>query len=236
MIKIVAVLLLFLQFLKAQDLIEYDYELDAYYSNVSAFIDLERDRNITDGNNLSEREIYTKLFYKTLEPNIFLIEASVHPMNIAGTYYRKENEDMYTKENRNQFNMVKALTAGFEEPYSLTFFLGRMMVFSKANSERIGKNRAYLGYMLTVGDKSIKDNKAYSDKWMNFEFKLKGTREKNNSDLDWSFRIGTRMHLQGDFVDTVFVGARRKSIDYDKTFYSLLYNSSITTLFFVSLR
>lgn len=231
MIKFFIVFALVVQFLHAQDLIEYDYELDAYYSNVSAFIDLDSDRNITDGNNMSEKEIYTQLAYKTLEPNIFLIEAAVHPVNIAGTYYRKQNEEDYTKENLSKFNIVKALTAGFEEPYSLTFFLGRMIVFSQDNGARVGKNRAYMGYMFSVGDKSIKDNKEYTDKWLNFEFKLKGTREQKNRDLDWSFRVGTRVHTHGDFVNTVFVGARRKSIDYNKTFYSFLYNSSITTLF-----
>lgn len=229
--KIFVVFFLLFASLKAQDLIEFDYELDAYYSNVSAFIDLDRDKNITDGSKLKEREIYSKLFLKTFEPNIFLIEASVHPMNIFGTYYRKQNEDKYTKANIDKFNPVKALTAGFEEPYSLTFFLGRMMIFSKKDGERIGKNRAYLGYMFTVGDKSIKDNKSYTDKWFNFEFKLKGTREKRNRDLDWSFRVGARLHDNRDFVDTVYVGARRKSIDYDKGIYSFIYNSSITTLF-----
>lgn len=152
-------------------------------------------------------------------------------MNILGTYYRKKNEDKYTEENRDNFNIVKALTAGFEEPYSLTFFLGRMMIFSKKDGERVGKNRAYLGYMLTIGDKTIKDNKSYTDKWINFEFKLKGTREKRNRDLDWSFRVGTRFHDNSDFVDTIYLGARRKSIDYDKGIYSFVYNSSITTLF-----
>jgi hypothetical protein len=142
-----------------------------------------------------------------------------------------KNSFKYTKENVNDFNLVKALTAGFEEPYSLTFFLGRMMVFSKNNGERVGKNRAYLGYLLTVGDKTIKDNKSYTDKWANFEFKLKGTRDKKNRDLDWSFRAGARWHSRADFVDTFYVGARRSSIDYNKSIFSLFYNTTFTTLF-----
>jgi len=229
--KILFALLFSFTIASAQDFLEFDYELDAYYSNVSAFIDLDSDRNITDGNKLKEREIYSQLLYKTFEPNIFLIEASIHPMNIAGTYYRKHNQDKYTKNNVNDFNLVKALTAGFEEPYSLTFFLGRMMLFSQNNGERVGKNRAYMGYLLTIGDKSIKDNKTYTDKWANFEFKLKGTREKKNRDLDWSFRGGARWHSRVDFVDTFYVGARRSSIDYNKSIWSLIYNTTFTTLF-----
>ncbi|MCW9027123.1 MAG: hypothetical protein OQJ77_07370, partial [Thiovulaceae bacterium] len=170
MIKAFLTFLLFISLLNAQEGIEYDYELDIYYSNVSMFLDLDSDRNITNGNSMSEREIYSQLFYKTLQPNIFLIEASVHPMNIAGTYFRNNHEYDYKNTTVSNFNMVKALTAGFEEPYSITFFLGRMMVFSKNNGERVGKNRAYVGYMFTVGDKSIKDNQEHNDIWGNFEF------------------------------------------------------------------
>lgn len=229
--KILLSFLLCFSIVSAQEFLEFDYELDAYYSNASVFIDLDSDRNITDGINLKEHEIYSKLFYKTLEPNIFLIEASIHPMNLIGTYYRKDNEEKYTKENINDFNFVKALTAGFEEPYSITFFLGRMMLFSKNKNGRVGKNRAYVGYMLTIGDKSIKGNKAYDDNWSNFEFKLKGTREKKNKDLDWSFRVGARWHSRVDFVDTFYVGARRSSIDYKKSIWSLIYNTTFKSLF-----
>ena len=229
--KICLIFFAFISIASAEQNVEYDYELDIYYSNVSMFLDLDSDRNITDGNMMDEKQIYSQLLYKMHQPNIFLIEASVHPMNIAGTYFRKNHESDYTNTKLGNFNMVKALTAGFEEPYSITFFLGRMMVFTKNNGERIGKNRAYMGYMLSVGDKSIKDNKEHNDKWANFEFKLKGTREKENRDLDWSFRIGARVHNNSDFVDTVYVGARRSSIDYDKSIYSFLYNSSFTTMF-----
>jgi len=232
--SIVFVLFVFFNLASAQESIEYDYELDAYYSNVSMFIDLDSDRNITDGNHMNEVEIYSELFYKMLEPNIFLIEASVHPMNMAGTYFRKNHQSDYTNANVDDFNFIKALTAGFEEPYSLTVFLGSMMVFSKKNAQRVGKNRAYMGYMVTVGDKSIKDNQEHNDKWLNFEFKLKGTREKKNRDLDWSFRVGSRIHTNHNFVDTVYVGARRSSIDYKKSIWSLFYNSSFTTMFAMS--
>jgi hypothetical protein len=68
--------------------IEYDYELDAYYSNVSAFIDLDKDNNITDATHYTEAQIYTDLILNTFNPNIFLLEASVHPMGIGGLYFR----------------------------------------------------------------------------------------------------------------------------------------------------
>lgn len=226
--------LLLVSLLDAESLIEYDYEVDLYYTNISAYIDLESDRNITDGSEIPEGKLYKHLFLNTFSPNVFLVEFAVHPMNYAGTLFRTHNEDLYTTENRQNFNLVKSMTAGFEEPYSLSFFLGRMMLFQKKNTNRPGSNRAYMGYLFTIGDKSIKDNKSYNDKWFNFEVKLKGTRDKKESDLDWSFRLGTRYHDNPNFVDTMYIGARRKSIDYKKSFLSFIDNTAYSAMLAVS--
>ena len=216
------------------DLVEYDYEADIYYSNISAFIDLDRDANITDATSYSETQIYTKLLTNTFKPNIFLLEASVHPMGIAGIYFRKNNEDMYDKFKIQDFNWVKALTAGFEEPYALSFFIGRMMVFKNEKDGHVGKNRAYMGTLVSIGDYSIKDNVAHYDRWFNLEFKLKGTKNKKDKDLDWSFRVGTRIHENQDFVNSIYIGARRSSIDYKKSVWSFMYNSAFSTMLAVN--
>ena len=221
-------------FLFAEELIEYDYELDVYYTNVSAYIDLDTEEDLTDGSKMEEKELYKYLFRNSLASNVFLMEFAVHPMNLAGLQYRKHNEDLYTVQNRENFNIVKSMTAGFEEPYALSFFLGRMMVFKKKNTSRAGNNRAYIGYLVTVGDQTIKDNRSYDNKWLVFEVKLKGTRDKQNSDLDWSFRLGTRMQQREEFVDTIYIGARRKRIDYNKGLFSLVYNTAYTTTLSVS--
>jgi len=217
-----------------EDLIEYDYEVDLYYTNVSAYIDLDRDKEITDGSEFEEEKLYKHLFLNSFSPNIFLVEFAIHPMNYVGIEYRKRNEDLYTPQKRQDFNIVKTMTASFEEPYSVSFFLGRMMVFKKKNTDRVGNNRAYMGYLFTIGSQSIKDNRAYNDKWLAFEIKLKGTRDKQSSDLDWSFRLGTRLHEKVEFVDTFYVGARRKRIDYNKSMFSFINNTAYSATLSVS--
>lgn len=210
--------------------VEFDYELDLYYSNVSAFIDLDRDKNITDGTDMSEKQIYSQLLKNSLSPNIFLTELSFHPMSWGGVWYRKHYPERYTKASIDNFNIIKALTAGWEEPYSISFFVGRMLVFKQKHAHHIGKNRAYMGLLVTLGNKTIKDNKAYEDNWINVEYKLKGTRELERKDLDWSFRIGYRYHNSDDFANNLYIGARRSSIDFYKSIWSLIYNSAFDTL------
>jgi len=227
-------LFLFTSLLKAEALVEYDYELDAYYSNVSAFIDLDPDQEVTNAIDMSERDIYTSLFLNTFSPNIVLFEASVNPMSIVGLYFRANNEDLYTKSNIQDTNLIKAVTAGFEEPYAFSFFVGRMIIFQNTPEDRIGKNRAYMGYLISVGDASIKDNVSYTNRWINIEYKLKGTRIKDEVDLDWSFRVGAKINGNRDFVNTLYVGARRSSINYKKSAWSLLENSAFSTMLSVS--
>ena len=219
--------------LYAEELIEYDYEIDAYYSNISAFIDLDKENDILDATKQSEVEIYSNLMAKSFSPNIFLVEVAIHPMSIFGLYFRKNNEDLYSSAKLQDFSLVKALTAGFEEPYAFSFFVGRMVVFKNNEyfeNERVGKNRAYIGYLVSVGDHTIKNNLVYYNRWVNFEYKLKGTREQENRDLDWSFRVGYKANTHEGFVDTIYVGARRSSTDYKKSPWLLLYNSAFNVM------
>lgn len=41
----------------AEDLVEFDYEADAYHSKLIAFVDLDRDNNVTDALDYAESEI-----------------------------------------------------------------------------------------------------------------------------------------------------------------------------------
>lgn len=222
----------------AQQLIEYDYELDAYYSNVSAFIDLDSANELTDASGFSEAQIYKQLALNTFSPNIFLVELSLNPMPIAGLYFRSNHEELYEQSKIEDFNIVKSVTAGFEEPYALSFFIGRMMVFEKGkeNNQQIGKNRAYIGYLVSIGNNTIKDNELHQNNWVNFEFKLKGTRELKDKDLDWSFRLGMKANSNSSFADIIYIGVRRSSIDYKKPVWSLLYNSAFSSMVAVSME
>jgi len=236
-IKKTLFLLLFFTHLYASQRVDYDYELDAYYTNVSAFINLDKDANITDATHLKEHEIYKKMLLNTLHPNIFLIEASINPMGFAGIYTRKNEPDIYKKSELKQFNnmnLIQAVTAGFDDPYCLSFFVGRMMIFKNKKSDHIGKNRAYLGYLVSVGDRLIKDNTLHDCHWIDTEFKLKGTRKLDETFLDWSFRVGAFFYDNPNFVNRLYVGARRSHVDFDRGIFSFLYNSDFNAIVYAN--
>ena len=229
-IVVIFIVILFTKASFAESMLEYDYEADIYYSNISIFIDLDSEHNVSDASELSEVQLYSKLIANTFAPNIFLMELAIHPMPILGLVFRKYNEPLYQRSTLGDFNLVKSITAGFEEPYSISFFLGRMMVFNRKNEKHIGVNRAYVGYLLSMSSRSIKDNKAEPDKWVEFEMKIKGTRKFTHHLLDWSFRLGSRIHSNHDFTNSIYIGARRSRVDIDKDFLSWLDNSAYTLL------
>jgi len=212
-----------------EKLVEYDYETDIYYSNVSAYIDLDTANKLQDASKKSEMQIYKELIKNTFHPNIFLTEFAIHPMPLFGLYLKSQQRNFYNSVESDSFNPIRSITAGFEEPYSLSFFFGRMMVFSKEENVS-AKNRAFIGYLFTVGNYTIKDNTAYNNNWLRMEFKLKGTRRKKKHDLDWSFRVGTQLNHDKNFANTLYIGARRSKIKYADNYYSFFNNGAFNSL------
>ncbi len=199
-----------------------DYELDLYYSNTSLFFQIG-DEPVVDATEVSEPALYTNLFLDSWKSNTFIMEAALYPAAIAGVAYRNGYPEAY--EHALNKRIVQALTTGFEEPYALSLFFGRMVVFNRGSQEHIGSNRAYAGYLLSVGDRSIKENRLIENVWFNVEAKLKGTRDIDPHLLDWSFRVGAKFNRNSDVADSIYVGARRSRIDFFKHIWSWIYNS-----------
>ena len=70
-VRSLLILILLTSLLFGKD-VSYDYELDAYYSNVSLFFEIGDDK-VVDATEYTESEIYNTLFLNTFNPNIFLI-------------------------------------------------------------------------------------------------------------------------------------------------------------------
>ena len=226
MLRLAAVALMLSGLLSAGDKLSFDYELDPYYSNTSLFFQIGEEP-VIDATDVPEERLYTQLMLDSWKPNTLIVEAAVHPMAVAGMAYRNAFPDAYDNARIDTLgiNIVESMTAGFEEPYALSLFLGRMVTFERGSKQgHIGSNRAYSGYLLSVGDYSIKDNRAIYNPWCEIEAKLKGTRDLDGRLLDWSFRVGTKVNANPDIADSIYIGARRSRIDFFEAFWSWFYN------------
>ncbi len=209
----------------SQERVSLEYELDAYYSNVGLYINLT-DEPIRDAGEASEGQIYSQLLRSSLLPRILVLEAGYFPMPNLGVYIKEHHQGFYEDAQfSQQLNLVKAVTAGFEEPYALSLFLGNVIRFTKPGEKAKNGNFGYMGYLLSCSDYHIKDNELIQDDNCEVEWKVKGDREFSNHQLNWSFRVGAKLHSHTEIQDTIYLSLRRSRVDFEGSVSSFLENS-----------
>jgi hypothetical protein len=214
--------------------VSYEVDWDAYYTSLAVVFSLTDDP-IPEAGEMAEIDVYKRLLKNALLPRFALLEASVYPMPALGCVIKHNYPDEYDNfEVSDNLNLIKAVTAGFEEPYALSFFTGNYINFKKKGTKhKVGSN-GYMGYLFSVGDYHIKDNKALYDKWYEMEWKLKGDRLFNDQKLSWSFRWGGKFHEHPDITDTLYISLRRSRLDYTAPASSLWKNSGFEYTYHVS--
>lgn len=206
--------------------IELTTELDAYYSNIGLHIPLTT-RAIPDIGESDELSVYNHLFLNSLTPRFLLLEASVFPMPALGTFLKKNYRGFYDSAGfGDNANLIGSITAGFQEPYSFSVFFGDIATFIKPGEARNGTNKGYMGYLFTFADQHIKNNQLVLDKSLEIEWKLKGEKNFRDEKLSWSFRLGSKLHENGDIADVAYIGLRRSNLDFSSSVLSWLKNSS----------
>jgi len=211
--------------------VAFDWELDPYYSDIGLRIPLD-DRPVPDGGAMRERDVYHALFLESLHPRLLLLEASVYPMPIAGAWLKRNHRGFYNdfvigEVGSNELNIIEGLTAGFQEPWAVSAFVGGEMTFTRPDDIKRKGNRGYMGYLVSYGSKHIRDNVIIEDDWWEFEWKLKGEREFRDEQLSWSFRAGVKNHGNPDIRDVVYMGFRRSNLDFRQPLLEFLTNSTI---------
>ena len=217
-LKRFSVYLAYFSLLISPALAEVEYEIDAYYSNVS-WTKGFNDQEVPEVKNLKELDIYKQILQDSLSPDFMLLEASINPLPILGIQLREHNPSLYQNGQSQGVagKLVAAATAGFEEPYALSLFVGRVLKFAAPKGMKtVGDNKGYIGYLLSVGAHHIQQNLLIRDNWVELEWKIKGKRETEAQYLSWSFRGGAKFHSHPNISDTFKLGIRRDRIDFQK--------------------
>lgn len=200
-------------------------ELDAYYTNAGIYVSLT-DAPIPDAGEKPEYEIYSNLLLSSYIPRFLVLEAAVFPMPNLGVYLKDNARSFYDNGDvTHDVNLVKAVTAGFEEPYALSLFLGNVVSFTRQGEKHRSGNFGYMGYLVSVSNYNIKDNKLIPDKAVELEWKIKGDRKLPTQDLHWSFRVGGKIHGNPEIKDVVYLSLRRSRLDFVDATDSLFKNS-----------
>ena len=204
-----------------------DYELGFYYSNTFIMYNLT-EKPVPEAGEKNELSVYSELFFSSHLPRFVLLEASVNPMPLAGVGLREGTPELYNRANAGKnLNLIQAITAGFEEPYAVSFFMGNVMQFSRTGRELEEGNLGYMGWLLSYGTHHILDNYLVEDHWFEIEWKVKGDRNFPDHILSWSFRFGGKIHLNEEITDVMYVAARRSLADFTTSGFSLFRNTGI---------
>ncbi|NVK39348.1 MAG: hypothetical protein HWE18_15580 [Gammaproteobacteria bacterium] len=206
---------------------EWEYEVDPYYSNIAYYQTLD-DSPIPELGERSEAQVYADLFFSSYLPRFFLLEASVNPMPILGVVLKSdEAEDTYEDMTvTRKLNLVEVVTAGFEEPYALSIFLGNMVKY-KTKGDTESQSKGFMGYLASYGHLHIRKNELVQDRWGEFEWKLKGDRITEGRLLSWSFRIGAKVHDNPFVTDEFYVALKRERVEENGDVYSWVKNGGI---------
>ncbi|MBK9516292.1 MAG: hypothetical protein IPO09_02860 [Anaeromyxobacter sp.] len=187
-------------------------DLGAYYSSAGLYLPLGGAAPPAEGER-GEVEIYASLLSRALVPRVLVLEASVNPAPCLGLLARRWDAGYQAAQVNGDFNLLRALTAGFEEPFALSLFLGNVADFSVKGRGDV-RGRGYLGLVASGGLGHIKDNRLVDDQWLELEVKLKGDRSSEVKQLSWSFRAGVKLHSNQLVTDLAFFGVRRSRVDY----------------------
>ena len=209
-----------------ETVIQFEYELDPYYSNISWYVNFDNEQIPTIEDD-KEENIYKKLIRNAALPQYMLIEFSVNPLPVLGTYIKKNHETFYNDTEIENLNLIQALTAGFEEPYALSLFFGSVVQYTKDDEEKKSKNKGYMGYLLSHGDQHIFNNELINDKWYELEWKIKGDLDFENKSLSWSLRVGGKVHEHREIQDVLYFAVRRNHFNNIKGNWSWINNSEL---------
>ncbi|MES2918364.1 MAG: hypothetical protein V4729_07080 [Pseudomonadota bacterium] len=213
---------------------EWLWEIDAYYSSAALELPLGGSA-LPDGGELPEREVYVRLLRETFRPRLLLLEASVYPLPVFGSWYKRNRREEYDNlriatVGETQLNILEGVTAGFQEPWAVSAFLGSGMQFTRAGETANARNRGYMGYLVSYGSRHIRNNVLIDDNWWELEWKLKGEREFREQELEWSFRLGLKTHGHPDIADVAYLGLRRSDLNYESLWLSFFNNSDLELL------
>jgi hypothetical protein len=214
--------------LEEGNLAEVVWEFDPYYTNVGWYKPLTSEPIPTITSD-SEIEILSKLVQGSAIPRYMLLEASVYPMPVLGTYLKRNETDFYNsgKIGNSGVNFFQSATAGFQEPWAVSAFFGNIATLVRPGETRKGSNFGYTGYLLSAGSKHIKDNEFINDNWYELEWKIKGKRNFPHDKMQWSFRAGGKFHDNPDITNVVYLAISRSNLNSKYPFLSWINNAVI---------
>jgi len=188
------------------------WQPDLYYTYASASCNFLKEDVVNI--QTSELALYGKLLRKSFKPTTVLCEVFVSPLPYLAANVREHHGNLYGKfDLAENYNLLSSLTAGEEDPWGVSLFLGKIVPFKPKKKKTGFMGVAYSGYLFTTSKKHFKSNRVYDDDWFQGEWKIKGIRITRFYKQVWSFRAGLKFHDNPFISDTVYLSLYRDRVE-----------------------
>lgn len=214
---------------------EWSLETAPYYTSIGYNLPLTS-RPIPTINSADEAEIYHELIKGSLLPRYMTLEASIYPVPAASVYIKSHSQKLYDAGNisRTGINIFESAAAGYQEPYAVSAFFGNVAKLRRPGDSRIGNNWGYTGYLISYGNRHIKDTLQIFDNWYELGWKITGKMDYPDENLSWSFRMGVKNHAHPNIVDVFYLSLFRSNMGFRLPFLSWMDNSDVDIKLFFS--
>ncbi|UCH63420.1 MAG: hypothetical protein JSU77_02900 [Fidelibacterota bacterium] len=189
--------------------------LRPYRSYSSLFIDLDKDGDFTLWEE-DEVKLYRELVRRSVRPGYFLIELTGYPLAAFSAYLEAEQNSSYQYFDVSQeFNLIRSLGAGYQEPWSTSIFLGQLATFWDLDEadELVLAATGAAGFVATAGIQQLFDNCVVKAEWFRIEWKVKGEGIEGGRKRFWDLKAGYRWYGIPEISNTISLSLKRQRTD-----------------------
>lgn len=195
------------------------------YSNI--YVDLDKEEEVIFWQE-DEFGLYRDLARRSIHPGFFLIEFTGYPVASITAWMEENRNNFYRNFDIGEnFNLLKSLGAGFQEPWSIALFLGHLGTFWDRNEkdELIIAATGVSGLALTGGLYQLFDNSYVESNWFRAEWKLKGSGGYGSKKRSWDLKAGYRWYGIAAVSNSATLVLKRRKTQKTKVDWRLFHNS-----------
>ena len=196
------------------------------YSSINADLDKEEEVILWEED---EFGLYRDLVKRSLPPGFFLIEITGYPVASFSAWMEENHINSYQNFNIGEdFNLLRSLGAGIQEPWSMSLFLGHRGPFwdLNENDELFIAATGVSGLVLTGGLYQLFENSFVESNWFRAEWKVKGSGGYGKKKRSWDLKTGYRWYGISGISNTATLVLKRTKTQKSKVDWRIFHNSS----------
>jgi hypothetical protein len=186
-----------------------------YRSYASLFLDLTRKDEFLIWHE-NEVQLYRDLVRRSFQRDYLVVEATGYSVAALSAWMEAEQNARYRQfDIGSEFNLLRSLGAGYQEPWSMSVFLGQLLTYWSTDDqdELFIAARGAAGLVATGGLHQLFDNSVVEGPWTRLEWKVKGQGSEGPRERYWDLKVGHRWYGLSQIPNTLTLTLERGRTD-----------------------